>query len=135
MPMSGFVLRNPIMTIGGTSYVGQLTRAKLVPAVERQTGKTLDPAIIYQDVDSADWTLQLRGYQGWEGTDGICDFLHENHGLTLAAILTPRPGTGKKQAAFDFIAQSVDFGGDRGEWAIWEAEFGVLDQPDFTDVA
>lgn len=132
--MSGYVLRNPVITLGATTYAGQLVRAKLVPTVERQTGKTLDPNTIYQDVDPPEWTLQLRGYQGWEGTGGLCDYLNDNHGLDVAVVLTPRPGSGNKSASFTIKAQTVEFGGDRGEWAMFEAEFGVNNQPVFSDV-
>lgn len=132
--MSGYVFRNPVFTLGATSYTGQLTRAKLVPNVDRQTGKTLDPNTVYQDVDTPDWTLQLRAYQGWENALGICDFLNDNHGLTVAVVLTPRPGSGQKSAAFNIMAQTVDFGGDRGEWAMAEVELGVIGQPVFSDV-
>lgn len=132
--MSGFVLRNPVITIGGVSYTGQLTRARLVPDVQRQVGKTLDPNTVYVDVDSPSWMLQLTGYQGWENAGGICDFLNDNHGLSVAVVLTPRPGTGNKSAAFNAIAQTVDFGGEQGQWALFEVELGVVNAPVFSDV-
>jgi hypothetical protein len=132
--MSGFVLRNPVITIGGTSYTGQLTRARLVPEVNRQTGKTLDPDTVYQDVDEPVWTLQLTGYQGWENGTGIADYLNDNHGLSVAVVLTPRPGTGNTSAAFNVIAQTVDFGGEQGAWTTFEAELGVVNQPVFSVV-
>ncbi len=132
--MSGYVLRNPTITLGATTYAGQLTRARLVPDVQRQTGKTLDPNTVYHDVDSPSWTLALSGYQGWEQGSGICDYLNDNHGLSVAVVLTPRPGSGQKSAAFNVIAQVVEFGGERGAWATFEVELGVVNAPVFSDV-
>lgn len=133
--MSGYVLKNPTITLGGTSYKGQLTRARLVPEVEQQVGKTLDPATVYVDVDDPSWTLQLTGYQGWKNATGICDFLNDNHGLSVACVLQPKPGSGEKSAAFNVIARTVDFGGERGQWAMFEVELSVVNQPVYSDAA
>lgn len=130
-----YVLRNPIITIAGTSYAGQLTKARLVPDIPVLQLRTLDPASVATDVDSATWILELNGVQNWKDGQGVADKLHDLAGTSVQVVLQPRPGTGERVATFNIIAHDVEFGGERGEFATFEAEFPVEDVPVFTNAA
>lgn len=132
-PAGAFVFRAPVITIGGTAYANQLTKARLIPDTNMQTIRTLVPDGVVQDVDIPVWKLELSGIQDWKNTTGLCDFLNDNANLTVAAVLQPKPGTGEKTAAFNFISHPVEFGGQQGQFTTFEAEFGVIGQPVFSE--
>lgn len=132
-PAGAFVLRNPVFTLGGTAYANQATKTRLVPDVNMQTLRTLVPDGLVTDVDTAQWTFELSGIADWKTAQGMAKFLHDNHGLVVAVVLTPKPGTGERSAAFSIMAHSVPFGGEQGKWVIFEEEFGVIGAPVFSD--
>lgn len=128
--MAGFVIRNALLTIEATDHAASVRRARLVPEVNVQTYRTLVPDGAITDVDSPLWTLELQGLQDWE-TGGLARYLHDNHGTAVTVVLGAQDGTGKRQATFEVIAQSVPFGGDTGVWAEFEVSLGVVGQPVF----
>lgn len=131
MSTNAFVMRNSSAKFETVEYKQQLTKARLVPEAETQTLKTLDPATVYQDVDNNSWTFEIGGIQGWDSTTGLCEFLHDNHGLEVEVVLQPKVGTGERTATFTVIAKSQEFGGEQGNWAEFETELGVVGQPVF----
>jgi len=134
-PAGAFVLRAPVITIGGTAYANQLVKARLVPETPTQTMRTLVPDGVVQDVDSTVWTLELSGVQDWKNAQGFCDYLNDNNGISVPVVLQPKPGTGEKTASFSIIAHPVEFGGEQGQFATFEAEFGVVGAVTFSEAA
>jgi hypothetical protein len=131
-PAGAFVLKNPVITIGGTSYANQLTRARLVPDTPTVSIRTLVLDGSVTDVDSAVWTCELAGIQDWKNTQGLADYLNDNANVLVAVVLQPKPGVGETSASFSMYAHPVEFGGDQGAFATFEATFGMSGAPVFS---
>lgn len=124
------VMKDALLTLDDTEFTNQVNRARLVPDTPIQTMRTLVPDGVIQDVDSAVWTLEIQGVQSWE-TGGLALFLHTNAGTVVEATLSPKNGTGKKQATFNVLCVDPPFGGDQGEFAMLELELPVVGAPVF----
>lgn len=129
--MAAFIMRNATVTIDTTAYQGQLKTVELSPDADTQTYKTLDPAVTYQDVDSASWTVKLTGPQDWTAATGLARYLTEHHGQIVHISSTPN--VGGVTAEFDAIAMACSFGGEQGDYPELDVELPVLNQPAFTD--
>lgn len=127
-----FVMRNASATFDTTQYNNQLTKAELVPDTAVSQLKTLDPTGTVSDVDSASWMFEIAGVQDWKVAQGLCDFLNANHGEEIDVVLQPRPGTGQRIATFKCIAISQNFGGEQGNWALFETSLPVVGTPAFS---
>lgn len=127
-----FVMRNASTTFDTVEYKNQLTTARLVPDADVQQLKTLDPTGTVSDVDTASWMFELAGVQDWKVTQGLCEFLNLNHGQEVDVVLQPRPGTGNRIATFTCVAKSQEFGGEQGNWALFETELPVVGSPVFS---
>jgi hypothetical protein len=134
-PAGAFVLKNPVITIGGTSYANQLTKARLLADTPTVTIRTLVPDGSVTDVDTAVWTLELAGIQDWKNAQGLADFLNDNTNVLVTVVLQPKPGSGEKSATFQMYAHPVDFGGEQGQFATFDATFGIQGSPVFSDAA
>mgnify|MGYP000846216164 CR=1 FL=1 len=134
-PAGAYVIRDCTITVEGTDYANQVTKARLVPETPIQTLRTLVPDGIVQDVDSSSWTLELAGIQDWVNAQGLADALNDNKGLEVDIVLTPRNGTGKPKATFVAIAMPVPFGGEQGQFATFDVTLPVVGQPTFGTVA
>lgn len=134
-PAGAYVLKNPIITIGGTSYANQLRKVRLVPDQPITTYRTLVPDGSVSDVDTATWTFEMAGIADWKTAQGLADYLNDNAGVLVAGVLQPKPGSGEKSAAFNFYAHAVPFGGEQGQWVEFDETFGVSGAPVFSDVA
>jgi len=134
-PAGAFVLKNPVITIGGTSYANQLTKARLVADTPTVSIRTLVPDGQVTDVDTALWTLELAGISDWKNAQGLADYLNDNANLIVSVVLQPKPGSGEKSAAFQMYAHPVDFGGEQGQYATFDTTFGVFGAPVFSDAA
>lgn len=134
-PAGAFVLKAPIITIGGTSYANQLTKSRLVADTPTVTLRTLVPDGSVTDVDTATWTFELAGIADWKNAQGLADFLNDQANNLVSVVFQPKPGSGEKSAAFQMYAHPVDFGGEQGQFAVFDATFGVLGAPVFSDAA
>lgn len=130
-PAGAYVIRNATVSVAGTEYANQCTKARLVPDTPTQTLRTLVPDGIVQDVDSAVWTFELAGIQDWVNSQGLADALNDNAGTQIEVILTPNAGSGLPQATFDIIAAAVPFGGEQGQFATFDVTLPVVGQPTF----
>lgn len=127
-----FMMRNASTAFDTAEYKSQLTKAELVPDTAVEQLKTLDPAVVYSDVDSATWNFEIAGVQDWDVTTGLANFLHTNHGELVDVTFQPRPGTGQRIATFKVRAMSPNFGGEQGSWALIELSLPVDGAPVFT---
>lgn len=119
--------KNPVVTINTHDYTGELTEVRLVPDTAIQTQKTLNPAVVLQDVDTPTWTVVLTGFQG-ALSDCLTDLAP---GTELDFVLQAEPGTGKRTATFTALSLPVDFGGEQGSYAPLSVTLPVTDQPVF----
>lgn len=131
-PAGAYVIRNASIKFAGTDYANQLTKARLVPETPMQTIRTLVPDGSVSDVDSTVWTLELAGIQDWKDSQGLADAMNDNAGVTVAIILQPKPGTGNRIATFSAISVPVEFGGEQGQFAKFEATLAVVGGVAFT---
>jgi hypothetical protein len=128
-PTGAYVLRDVIFKFASTSFANQVTKARLVPDVSRETLRTLVPDGIVQDVTTA-WELELSGVQDWE-TGGLAAYLNTNAGNTVVCTFAPRSGTGKQQVTCSVVIQPVDFGGEQGNFNTFDVTLGVVGTPTF----
>ena len=134
-PAGAFVLKTPIITIGGTSYANQLTKTRLVAETPTVTIRTLVSDGSVTDVDTAVWTFELAGIADWKNGQGLADYLNDNANALVTVIFQPKSGSGEKSATFQMYAHPVDFGGEQGQFAVFDATFGISGAPVFSDAA
>jgi hypothetical protein len=133
-PANYVVYKNASITIDGDEFANAVTRARLVPEVNKQTLRTLVPDGVIVDIDSPVWTFELTGVQIW-AADGIAKALHDAAGTQVEIVLAPKVGTGNPEATFTVIAEPVPFGGAQGEILTFEQELAVVGQPTFGTVS
>lgn len=124
-PTGAYVFRDALITVDGTDYANQLSKARLVPDQPVQTMRTLVPDGVVQDVDSVVWTLEITGLQ-INIAGGLAAYLRTNSGLNTSWVLQPRTGTGQAKATFTAITKMPEFGGDQGAFAVIDMELPVL---------
>lgn len=124
------VFRNPIVTIDEVAYTSQCTKARLVPDTPTQTMRTFGG--VDKDRDTPSWTLELAGHQD-RGAGGLGDALDDAvaAGVPIEIVIQAKPGTGQDMATCMFIPVPIEFGGESGEWKLFDATFEVVDQPVF----
>lgn len=130
-PAGAYVLRNASITVDTVEFANQITKARLVPDTPIQTVRTLVPDGVVQDVDSTVWVLELSGIQDWLNGTGLADALNDAVGTEIDIVLTPRLGTAKPKATFTCLAVPVEFGGEQGNFAMFEVELPVIGAPVF----
>lgn len=125
------VFRKPTVTIDDVVYSGQLTKARLVPDTPTQVMRTFDG--VDKDRDSTSWTLELAGHQA-RGTGGLAAAIDAAAatGDAIEIIIQAKAGAGQDVATCNFIPVPVEFGGESGEWKLFDQTFEVEDEPVFT---
>lgn len=126
-----YVFRKPTVTIDDVVYSGQLTKARLVPDTPTQTMRTFDG--VDKDRDEPSWTLELAGHQD-RGAGGLAAAIDAavTAGEAIEIVIQAKSGTGQDVATCMFIPVPVEFGGESGEWKLFDQTFEVEDQPVFT---
>lgn len=126
-----YVIRGASVLIGATEYDDQVTKARLVPDTPTQTLRTFGG--VDKDRDQTSWTLELSGHQD-RGTGGLADALDDAvaAGGTLTITLQPKSGAGQDKAVVTVVPVPVEFGGEAGNWKLFEVELEVVDQPTFS---
>jgi hypothetical protein len=120
-----YVFRDALITVDGTDYANQLSKARLVPDQPIQTMRTLVPDGVVQDVDSVVWTLELGGLQ-INVSGGLAAYLRTNSGLSTSWVLQPRTGVGQSKASFTAIAMMPEYGGEQGAYQSIDMTIPVL---------
>jgi hypothetical protein len=129
------VIRNPSsVKVEDVEYASQVTKARLVPDTPTQTLRTFGG--VDKDRDSTSWTLELAGHQD-RGTGGLADVIGDAAaaGTNLEIVIQPRSGAAQDVATCTFVPVPVEFGGEAGEWKLFDATFEVVDQPVFSQSA
>lgn len=123
----GIKLKNSVVKFGATDYALAVQKAQLEPDVSVDTYKTLAPAGVYSDVDTASWTLQLAGLQDYETAASLSRYFFDNAGTQVTATIEPVAGGTSWEV--DVIIVPVTIGGEQGSFATFEAELAVVGQP------
>jgi hypothetical protein len=128
------VFRSPTVTINSVAYTNQVSKARLVPDTPTQTMRTFGG--VDKDRDTTSWTLELAGHQD-RGTGGLADGLDDAAaaGDPIEVVIQAKAGAGQDKATFDMVPVPVEFGGESGEWKLFDQTFEVVDQPVFTQSA
>ncbi len=130
-----YVVKDALLTIGGTTYANQITVARLVPDTPMQTVRTLVPDGAITDTDSPAWTLELTILQK-NNTGGLAKLLRSTPaGDQLACVLAPKNLTGEDKATFTALSIPVPFGGQQGQFPTAEIVLPVLGVPVFAAIA
>ncbi|MCM4080410.1 hypothetical protein [Paractinoplanes hotanensis] len=128
------VFRNPTVEIDEVAYASQVSKARLVPDTPTQTMRTFGG--VDKDRDSTSWTLELAGHQD-RGTGGLAVALDAaaTAGDPIEIVIQAKAGTGQDVATFSIVPVPVEFGGESGNWKLFDATFEVIDQPVFSQSA
>lgn len=130
-PTGAFVYKDATLTVEGTAYANQATKARLVPDTPIQSVRTLVPDGQVQDVDSPLWTFELAGLQ-INVTGGLAKALRDaSPGDELEIVLLPQAGSSMPQATFTALAIPVPFGDEQGKFATIDTVLPVIGQPVF----
>lgn len=124
------VLKSSEITINGTDYANQLTRARLVPDTPSQSLRTLVPDGTITDTDSASWTFEIAGIQKY-AAGGLAKLLNDSTpGTVLTVVWEPRKDVvGQPSYAFSVVAKPVTIGGDQGAFGTFELVLDVVGSP------
>jgi C-terminal processing protease CtpA/Prc len=133
-PTGAYVIRNALVKIGSTVYTNQVTKVRLVPDTPIQTLRTLVPDGAVTDVDSTAWTLELSGVQDWTNTTGIADALNDAAGTQITMTIAPKNVTGQMQAVVVVYAIPPEFGGEQGNFNLFEIQLPVVGVPTFSAI-
>lgn len=129
-PTGARVFRDALITVNGTDYANQLTKARLVPDQPEQTMRTLVPDGVVSDVDSVVWTLEITGLQ-IDIAGGLAAYLRTNVGLNLDWVLQVKTGVGMPKATFTATAKMPEFGGEQGSFLPIDLTMPVIGAPVF----
>jgi hypothetical protein len=131
-PAGAYVVKSISLTFDTVEFANQTTRARLVPDQPSSTLRTLVPDGVVQDVDTPAWTLQLSAVQDYVAARGLARLLTDNAGSEAEITLMPS-SPGGVEATVTVKLKAVDFGGEQGQWAMFETELPVVGQPVFAD--
>lgn len=125
------VFRNPTVEIDEVAYASQVSKARLVPDTPTQTMRTFGG--VDKDRDTTSWTLELAGHQD-RGAGGLADALDDAAaaGVPIEIVIQAKAGAGQDVATCNIIPVPVEFGGESGEWKLFDQTFEVVDQPVFS---
>lgn len=128
------VFRSPTVTIDSVAYTNQVSKARLVPDTPTQMMRTFGG--VDKDRDVPSWTLELAGHQD-RGTGGLAKAIDDAvaAGENLEIVIQAKAGAGQDVATCTFVPVPVEFGGESGEWKLFDTTFEVIDQPAFTQSA
>lgn len=130
-PTGVYVMKSSSIMVDDVEYNNQTTRSILVPDSPIQTKRTLVPDGIVQDVDSAAWVWQVAALQKNDAGGLALALRSATPGEIVEVVFMPLAGLSKPQATFSIIMLPVQFGGDQGAWADFEATFPVIGSPVF----
>lgn len=128
------VMRNAIITSGGTTYTNQCTKARLVPDTPIVTQRTLVPSGTIVDTDSTVWTLELSGVQD-RGAGSLGALFDSSAGQSLELTIQPKAGTGQDVATCTVVPIPMEFGGEQGKLRTFDLALPVVGDPVFTQSA
>jgi hypothetical protein len=128
------VIRNALITLEGTEYANQVTKARFVPDTPIQVQRTMVPDGAVTDIDSTVWTLELSGLQ-IHGTGGLAKALTDAAGTEVEIVVQPKAGVGQEVATATVVALPVEFGGEQGSFRLMELELPVVGVPEFSTSA
>lgn len=112
------------------SYEAAVRDVKFTPSASVVTVRAAAPAAVYQNVDTATWTLDMTYLQDWETTTSLARYLYANEGSTVA--LTFEPKTGGATITANVVVTPGAIGGAVGAYA--EATVSLpSSKPAFTD--
>lgn len=133
VPTGVYVMKSSSIMVADVEYNNQCYRSILKPNTPIQTKRMLAPDAIVQDVDSSDWTWDVAALQK-NDTGGLAKALRDaSPGTELEVVFLPLAGSSKPEATFTILALPVQFGGEQGSWADFEAVFPVVGQPVFDE--
>lgn len=120
-------MKDSLITLDGTEYPGETTKAQLTPSQTVNQQLTLNPTYVLTDVDTPTWTWDVGGPQNY--IDGIAKYLFDHQGEEIDVVMVPRRGTGNVSWSFTVIGMAVPVGGDRGAWNVFDISLAVVGQP------
>jgi hypothetical protein len=128
--LNAFVFKHAVITIDGTEYANQVTKARFVPTQEVQTKKTLVPDGAQQDVDSPTWVLELAGLQ-INHANGLAKALADaaDIGDTIDVTVQIKVGSGQPTMTGTITPLQPPFGGEEGQFPEIDMTFPVTGQP------
>lgn len=108
--------RDAVITIDGTTYEGQVRKARLVPAQDVTSYRVSTPTGTIQDVNAPVWTLELEGVQ-INHSNGLAKALRDaaDAGDTIDVIVQPKRGSAQPTGTVTVIPLQVPFGGEEGK--------------------
>lgn len=124
------VMRDSTVSIEGTDYAGQVTKAMLVPDTPVEQMAVLEPTGTITDIGTTTWTLELAGVQD-NGSGSLGAALRAAEGTFLTLILQPKNGTGQDTATAEVMAMPIPFGGEQGSWRTFDITLPVDGTPTF----
>lgn len=129
---NAYVMKNlASITFDGVEVKDQLSTCTLegdTPTFSNRTFGGID-----KDRDATDWKVTLGGY-AFRGVGGVAKLIDDAIAAddVITVVFTPKTGTGMDVATFDFLPVPVGFGGSVGDWNVFEQEFEVIGEPDYT---
>jgi hypothetical protein len=128
------VIRDGVLTIEATDYVGSVKVARLVPETDVTSYPVWSSSQTKTDVGNAVWSLELEGVQD-HTTGGLAKLLTDNHGVALTFVIAPFNSVGERKATVEVMGQAVEFGGETGALADFSVTLGVIGQPTWADIS
>jgi hypothetical protein len=123
-------IKNALVRFGTDSYEAAVRDVKFTPSASVVTTRAMTPSAIYQDVDTATWTLDMTYLQDWSVNNSLARYLYANEGQVVA--MTFEPINGGATITANVVVTPGAIGGAVGAYA--EASVTLpSSKPAFTD--
>lgn len=127
---NAMVWKDAIVTIDGTTYEGQVRKARLVPSQDVTTYRVSIPSGTVQDVNAPVWVLELEGLQ-INHSNGLAKALRDaaDAGDTIDVIIQPKRGSSQPTGTVTITPLQVPFGGEEGKFLDFDLSLPVNGSP------
>jgi hypothetical protein len=131
--LTPLVLKDAIMTIGVDSYQKAINQVTFTPSAStiEFAGLGLNSVT---DTSTATWTCGMSYMQDWDTTTSLSRYLFENEGETVAAVFSPRNGSGPSFTT-DLVITPGAIGGDVNAFALTSVTLGCSGKPVLVEAA
>lgn len=135
IPVSPFVLKDVLLTVGADDYAAHVDTFTLVPTRQSVTWQGLSPDAKFTDQTAPTWAAQLQWAQDWTTTDSLARYALANEGQTKTVKFQPKKGTGLPSFTVDCIIAAGQIGGQGQQVQTASVTWGIdgAPVPDYDD--
>ncbi|MBH0054483.1 hypothetical protein I6E74_09930 [Salinibacterium sp. SWN139] len=122
------VMKDVVLEIEDDDFAAAVSSAVLTPSSSSVIFKGLKSGSVFTDVTAATWTLGLTYAQDWVTAGSLSQYLLENEGTVVDAVLKPQSGIGPSFSV-EIVITPGAIGGAVDTTAVATVTLGVQGKP------